>query len=327
MLEKLPKYSVWFDFIRGCAALAVFIGHARVLFLSSIVAEIGLVSKTRVSPALTTTESISCSHQAVIIFFVVSGYFVGGSVIRGLRSNTWSSTDYIIQRLTRLWTVLVPALALTTLLDLTGISIFGTDGIYGAPLGQRMVFPNILDRLTIETFISNLCFIQVIAAPTYGTNSPLWTLAYEFWFYLSFPFLAMALWRQTALQKRLTCFAALTMIGFFVGWHISLYFLFWLAGCSLELIPKCISEKIAARLFCIVGIIFVVLCVVLVKLNLQIFISDATEVFVFCILCYCLLHLTSLQTPSYSQLYLQRSRKCHIRCICATLQYWSFFVL
>jgi peptidoglycan/LPS O-acetylase OafA/YrhL len=178
MLEKLPKYSVWFDFIRGCAALAVFIGHARVLFLSSIVAEIGLVSKTRVSPALTTTESISFSHQAVIIFFVVSGYFVGGSVIRGLRSNTWSSTDYIIQRLTRLWTVLVPALALTTLLDLTGISIFGTDGIYGSPLGQRMVFPNILDRLTIETFISNLCFIQVIAAPTYGTNSPLWTVLF-----------------------------------------------------------------------------------------------------------------------------------------------------
>ena len=44
MLEKLPKYSVWFDFIRACAALAVFIGHARVLFLSSIVAEIGLAT-------------------------------------------------------------------------------------------------------------------------------------------------------------------------------------------------------------------------------------------------------------------------------------------
>jgi peptidoglycan/LPS O-acetylase OafA/YrhL len=168
MHEKMrssPKYSVWLNFIRGCAALVVFIGHARVLFLTSIVAEIGLVSKTSVTSTVATTESINFGHEAVIVFFVISGYFVGGSVIRGLRNNTWSPANYAIQRFTRLWTVLVPALALTGLLDLSGISIFGTSGIYGAPLGQRMVFPDLIsDRLTIETFISNLFFIQIIAA-------------------------------------------------------------------------------------------------------------------------------------------------------------------
>jgi peptidoglycan/LPS O-acetylase OafA/YrhL len=58
------------------------------------------------------------------------------------------------------------------------------------------------------------------------------------------------------------------------------------------------GQTIATRLFYTFGIIFVSLCVLLVRLNPQIFISDATEVFVLCILFYCLLHLTSLQRPS-----------------------------
>lgn len=295
MPVKLPVYSVWFDFIRGCAALAVFIGHARLFFLTSIVTGIGLVAK----PSTVDTSSTSFSHEAVLVFFVLSGYFVGGSVIRGLRSDNWSLTHYAIQRLTRLYTVLVPALALTTVLDLCGISIFGTDGIYGAPFGQGIVYPDLIShRLTIETLISNLFFLQEISAPTYGTDSPLWTLSYEFWFYASFPFLCMGLWRQTELPKRIACFATLAIIGLFVGWHISLYFLFWLAGCSLEIIPKCMSEKLGARLAGIVGIIFICVCVLLVKFSPQLLIADTIEVFVFSIVCYCLLHRTSLQGPS-----------------------------
>ena len=49
-------------------------------------------------------------HQAVIIFFALSGYLVGGSVINAIRRSEWSWVRYLTQRLVRLWLVLLPAL-------------------------------------------------------------------------------------------------------------------------------------------------------------------------------------------------------------------------
>jgi peptidoglycan/LPS O-acetylase OafA/YrhL len=37
------------------------------------------------------------------------------------------------------------------------------------------------------TLLLNVVFLQTIACSSYGTNSPLWSLAYEFWYYMLFP--------------------------------------------------------------------------------------------------------------------------------------------
>jgi hypothetical protein len=40
----------------------------------------------------------------------------------------------------------------------------------------------------------NAFFLQTIAGPTFGSNGPLWSLAYEWWYYVLFPLVLAALW-------------------------------------------------------------------------------------------------------------------------------------
>jgi peptidoglycan/LPS O-acetylase OafA/YrhL len=47
-----------------------------------------------------------------------------------------------------------------------------------------------MDHLGPEVLLGNLVFLQAILVPTWGSNGPLWSLAFEFWFYIWFPTLA-----------------------------------------------------------------------------------------------------------------------------------------
>ena len=54
-------------------------------------------------------------YTGVDVFFVLSGFLVGGAVMRAGPAFDWRT--YAIARLSRLWVVLVPALLLTAALD------------------------------------------------------------------------------------------------------------------------------------------------------------------------------------------------------------------
>jgi len=124
-------------------------------------------------------------HQAVTVFFVLSGYFVGGSVMAAKPEGFWPR--YLIQRLSRLWIVLIPALAMTLVWNVldsnNGGVAYLADG--GNPVSRAL--PAV--RLDALTFFGNVFFLQTICVPFYGDNSPLWSLAQEFWFYILFPLL------------------------------------------------------------------------------------------------------------------------------------------
>src|SRR5713101_2621714 len=62
-------------------------------------------------------------HQAVMIFFVLSGYFIGTSVIDSVNGQRWSWRVYLVNRLTRLQMALFPALILGATLDQIGMRI------------------------------------------------------------------------------------------------------------------------------------------------------------------------------------------------------------
>jgi peptidoglycan/LPS O-acetylase OafA/YrhL len=69
---------------RSAAALAVVLGHVRLLFFEDY-ATADHDPVTAVLYALT-----SLGSEAVIVFFVMSGYWVGGSVIAGFRAGAFS---------------------------------------------------------------------------------------------------------------------------------------------------------------------------------------------------------------------------------------------
>jgi len=294
MSKNIKTYSVWLDVIRGLAAMVVFLGHARVVLIGSVVGAMGtagadIAAKTVVNGKQ--PELSSFGHIAVMVFFVLSGYLVGGGAVKALRQNRWSGSNYAIARLSRLWTGLIPILLIGYVLDHVGLAMAGPRSIYSGPLGQEMVFDTLSDQIGIFNLILNALFLQTIFVKTFGTNSPLWSLAYEFWFYAAFPFLMFLVRPESRVLRRVGCAIALMLIGILVGPRICFYFFFWLLGVGIELAPKKLSQRTALILSIGGSFLFVALCVAILKAKQHIFVSDTIESIGFTLLIYCIVHL------------------------------------
>ena len=174
---------VHLDCLRGLAALLVCLEHLRA-FLFVPFAQL----KSPNLPERAFYFVTGLGHQAVMIFFVLSGFLVGGSVISARQTGRWSWTGYALRRLSRLWMVLIPALLLTLFWDQLGRHQFaaGYHGDFRA-LYNSGPAPGDPADLHPSTFLGNAFFLQTISVNCFGTNGPLWSLANEFWYYLLFP--------------------------------------------------------------------------------------------------------------------------------------------
>jgi peptidoglycan/LPS O-acetylase OafA/YrhL len=178
-------------------------------------------------------------HHAVLAFFVLSGYFVGGSILRdpGFR---WR--PYLLKRLVRLWSVLIPALAFAALVGLAVVRLYPNTPEEAFRIQGS--WPGPYD-FTWTTLGLNLAFLQKIVSPVFANDGPLWSLSYEFWYYLLFPALLLG-WRSR--HRRLFFLAlALALAGSlalplavlkdsvepFVAW-----FLVWFMGCVVYLLEQ-----------------------------------------------------------------------------------------
>jgi peptidoglycan/LPS O-acetylase OafA/YrhL len=260
--------SVHLDAVRGLAALVVVLGHTRSLYFTSIAAPPASVisgtvadvarSKDAVATSLSSVAAprvkITIGNEAVMIFFVLSGFLVGGSVLRSLRKNTWSWSDYLTKRLTRLWVVLVPALLAGFVIDRAGIALFGPQSIYGSPAGQVIVVGNLASRLNVSTLLGNLFFTQGILVQDFGVNESLWSLTFEFWYYILFPLLAIALLGRLKVSGRVVSILCLAAISYFVGPWIMMHFPIWMLGAAVALLPVRLPERAARILAAVVAV-------------------------------------------------------------------------
>jgi peptidoglycan/LPS O-acetylase OafA/YrhL len=223
---------------RSAAALAVVLGHVRLLFFEDY-ATADHDPVTAVLYALT-----SLGSEAVIVFFVMSGYWVGGSVISGFRAGAFSWGRYASARLTRLWLVLVPALLLTLVLEAVGSHLLPGADVYADP-GPYESIPADPSSSPL-TFLGNLVFLQDLHVPVLGSNSPLWSLAYEAWYYLLFPALLAAAWPGGSVRRRVTG-GLLALVAVVVGGTAVLgLFPAWLLGAVVAALAPRIRRSIAA---------------------------------------------------------------------------------
>lgn len=222
--------------IRGLAALAVVFGHARVLFFQPL---------TQAATGDAVVRHATLGQEAVMVFFVLSGYLVGGSVLRSFRRGNWSWRDYLVRRLVRLWIVLIPAIALGVLLDSLGAHMFGGAGsLYSAPPGQDFVSAGALaTERDGSVILGNLLFLQTILVPPIGTNTPLWSLANEFWYYLAFPLLLIAVYPCFTLPARIAGAVAAIGILALIGSEADLLLLPWLLGAAVSQLPRVIARR------------------------------------------------------------------------------------
>jgi len=232
--------SVHLDALRGFAAFSVLLNHLRdALFVDyeAIARHNPITSAAYLASGL--------GRQSVIVFFVLSGYLVGGSVLRSVRSGSWSWMAYLLARLSRLYVVLLPALLLGGALDWLGMHMAGTEAVYSGNSGMHALVVNVHSVLTWPILVANALFLQTIQlpgfgpnpVPTFGSNGALWSLSYEFWYYLAFPFLVFLLARSQSWKMRAISCLGLLAWGWFVGLNIFLLGLTWLMGALIAFLP------------------------------------------------------------------------------------------
>ena len=231
------------DLVRAVAALAVVLGHLRAFLF---VEHSAVASRNVVTDAFYGLTGFG--HQAVVVFFVLSGFLIGGAVQERFATNRWSFSDYALRRLTRLWLVLLPALVLTLFWDLIGGALgsgAGYDGRYYERNHSGPSSANPADNGALA-FLGNALFLQTIVAPTYGTNGPLWSLANEFWYYLMFPLGFTACHRATPARVRGFCLVLLVATGAFLPIGFLLAGLMWLVGYGAYVLARSRFATLAA---------------------------------------------------------------------------------
>lgn len=194
-----PATSLYLDLVRFAAAMAVFVGHLAA-------ARDPLFLPPALGQALAGVSL--CIDEAVIVFFVLSGYVIAHAT----EGRHGDARAYAIARLSRVYSVALPALAVTLVLDL-----------FGSALRPDLYQPlALLPFLGAALFLNQLWYVDVGA----GSNAPYWSLNYEAWYYLLFALLIFARgWRRTL---------GVAAVLLLCGPQIALYFLLWLFGVWLH---------------------------------------------------------------------------------------------
>jgi peptidoglycan/LPS O-acetylase OafA/YrhL len=153
---------VIFDLIRIVAAFAVLVDHAMAIF--------------PLWPALGWLK-----QYGVVVFFLLSGFLISRTLHRRLDDPNSTFVDYAIDRWSRIYSGFLPAIILVCAID------------YIATSGSSGVFRETVERYTVPLFFANLFMLQAPSvAMTFGSASPFWTVAIEFWIYMFIGLIAFA---------------------------------------------------------------------------------------------------------------------------------------
>lgn len=157
----MPKgVSLYLDVVRFSAAMVVFFGHvARQTFTDGFL-----------------WQAAAYMDTAVIVFFVLSGYVIA----HVLDEKERTPSAYIIARVSRLYSVVVPALIVTAVCD--GIGIAADPALYYGP--AEYASNEIALRYLATFFFANQFWIWGHGMEA-GTNLPFWSLSFEVSYYVA----------------------------------------------------------------------------------------------------------------------------------------------
>jgi peptidoglycan/LPS O-acetylase OafA/YrhL len=147
-------FSIYLDLVRFIAACLVYVYHSNQRLL---VADVLPASRY--------------GHSAVIVFFVLSGYVIAH--VTATKEREWVS--YAASRISRIYSVALPAVLLTIVLDAAGHRLY--PALYDYP------FDAIAVRAAASLLLMNEWWFVSI---TSFSNVPYWSICYESWYYIAF---------------------------------------------------------------------------------------------------------------------------------------------
>jgi len=153
-------YSLYLDVLRFSAAMVVFFSHVASQDLTD-----GFLWQFK-----------AYSQTAVMIFFVMSGYVIA-FVTHEKEKNI---TDFAVARVSRLWSIIIPALILTAICDYIGLQVNANlymNSAWPYPEGSQ-----VMHYLLSFFLVQNLWGADLNP----GINGPFWSLTYEWVYYILF---------------------------------------------------------------------------------------------------------------------------------------------
>lgn len=214
-MEKMNyTQSVSLDLLRIFAVQLVLFGHALSYF--------------------NILQADYIQNSAVVLFFILSGIVISYSLFYKVKNNpSYKFTEYFIDRFSRIYTALIPSLIFILLIDLIQIYYLHN---------EKYRYFNALD---IKTFLGNLFMLQDFpiilmlsklqlsdfTLTSFASGRPLWTLAIEWWLYMSFGLITFHYTKK--FNKKyfflLVLFLIVPLFNSFTGRGNSLT-LFWIGG-------------------------------------------------------------------------------------------------
>ena len=194
-IKSSARYP-WLDAIRFIAAFFVLVGHTRNDFFMTY----GTLPSEQQGILSFLFYSLGrLGHEAVIAFFVISGFLVGGRGFDRILKGTFDRTSYTIDRTVRIGIPLVAAIVFCCIT----YKIIGKEYSYWTVLGNLFSLQGI--------FCGNLI-------------SPFWSLAVEVWFYIMLFGISLLVEKNlSGLIVTFVCFLVFVKLGPY-------YLLLWMMG-------------------------------------------------------------------------------------------------
>lgn len=231
MTKASTKQSLlFFDGLRGLAALYVVVGHARWLLWEggekfrenadaySLLHRVGSVAMS----------FFKYGHEVVLFFFVLSGFVIhlgNAAKLHEQRALNFNYREFFYRRAKRILPPFLFALLLTYACDC--VMAANNFSLYANATPNPHLNGVINFDHSVLTLLGNLLFVQSIHTPVFGSNGPLWSLAYEWWFYTLYPLLLFFF----AKNKAFTVWVLLLLaVALMAGWKTNFHLFDKVAG-------------------------------------------------------------------------------------------------
>lgn len=211
------RHFYWLDALRFVAAFMVLFGHSRNDFF--------LMWNDLPSEQQTLLASLfyllgRLAHESVLVFFVLSGFLVGGKGLERIIEGSFDTKEYLVARFSRIYPPLFTAIVFYYI---TCAVIPSQDWNWITAFGNMLNLQGILSK----------CLV-----------SPFWSLAYEWWFYMVVALLGLSLSKGKASVKLLGFVGFCLVIGIFTLGNMKMHYLIvWLIGAVAYLVRPTSPNK------------------------------------------------------------------------------------
>jgi peptidoglycan/LPS O-acetylase OafA/YrhL len=194
------EHYFWIDALRGLAAIIVLISHVSIF---------GLYGYEHTLATYPPTRLLWAGHQAVILFFVISGFalfLLYESMLKA--GESWRK--FLLVRFLRLYPPYLASLVLAVI-------VIKAPSLFGIPPPANM--PIIANgNLTPGTVLGHLSMVGEF--DRLAINPPIWSLVFEGRLCLLFPLLYLLVARVTWGSAAMTVAAWLAAVGCMAAWEL-----------------------------------------------------------------------------------------------------------